>query len=162
MLTACGTMQSILKSSFPYTANLVIPAAVDVGKSYTVIDTATSLDQSFSKDGNNANKINAVRIISAKLEAVTPADFNLGQLAWVEIYMSKMDGKDEDRVAYRKDINPTAGNSLVLDIDNAHFLDEVVRQPGVRVRMVYKLRNKTTTDVNLRVILNIAAYPGGQ
>jgi hypothetical protein len=76
--------------------------------------------------------------------------------------MSKMDGKDEDRVAYRKDINPTAGNSLVLDIDNAHFLDEVVRQPGVRVRMVYKLRNKTTTDVNLRVILNIAAYPGGQ
>jgi hypothetical protein len=55
----------------------VIPAAVDVGKSYTVIDTATSLDQSFSKDGNNANKINAVRIISAKLEAVNPADFNL-------------------------------------------------------------------------------------
>jgi hypothetical protein len=119
--------------------------------------TATSYDQSFSKSGNDADKINAVRIISAKLQATDPSDYNIGQIASVEVYLSRMDGKDEDMVASRRDISPNVGNSLVLDIDNTHFLDDLVRQPGVRVRMVYKLRSKTTVAVNLHVVLNIAA-----
>lgn len=161
-LTACGTMQSIVKSSFPYTANLVIPATSETGKQYSAISTANSIDQSFVKGGNDANNVNAVRIISAKLQSVEPSDFNIGQLASVEIYMAKTDGKGEEMVASRKDIGPNVGNSLVLDIDNAHFLDELVRQPSVRIRMAYKLRTKASTDISLHVVLGIAAYPSGQ
>jgi hypothetical protein len=161
-LTACGTMQSIVKSSFPYTANLVIPSTSEAGKQYSSISTANSIDQSFVKGGNDANNVNAVRIISAKLQCVEPSDFNISQLASVEIYMGKADGKDEEMVASRKDIGPNVGNSMVLDIDNTHFLDELVRQPSIRIRMVYKLRGKASTDVNLHVILGIAAYPSGQ
>ncbi|MES2275390.1 MAG: hypothetical protein V4592_05170 [Bacteroidota bacterium] len=161
-LTACGTMQSIVKSSFPYTANVVIPATAETGKEFSSTGTANSFDQIFVKDGNDANNVNAVRIVSAKLQATDPSDFNIGQIVSVQIYVSKTDGKDEEMVASRKDINPNIGNSLVLDIDNTHFLDELIRQPSLRVRMAYKLRNKTTTDVNLHVVLNIAAYPNNQ
>lgn len=158
-LSACGTMQSIVRSTFPYTADVEIPGKGEAGKEYSATSTATSFDQIFVKDGNDANNINAVRIISAKLQATNPVDFNIGQLSSVQVYLAKMDGKDEDMVASRKDINPTIGNSLVLDIDNAHFLDELVRQPSLRVRIVYKLRENITKSVNLHVVLNIAAYP---
>jgi hypothetical protein len=161
-LTACGTMQSIVKSTFPYTTTLVIPRTSEAGKEYSSVSTATSFDQNFVKGGNDANNINAVRIISAKVQATDPSDFNIGQLAYVQIYVSKTDGKGEEMVASRKDINPTVGNSLVLDIDNSHFLDELIRQPSLRVRMAYKLRNKTTKDVSLHVVLSIAAYPNQQ
>lgn len=161
-LSACGTMQSIVKSSFPYTANVEIPGGGVAGKEYSATSTANSFDQVFVKDGSDADNINAVRIISAKLLATEPTDFNIGQLTSVQVYLSKMDGRDEAMVASRKDINPTIGNSLVLDIDNAHFLDELVRQPNLRVRVVYKLRNNLTKGVNLHVVLSIAAYPNKQ
>lgn len=154
-------MQSIVKSSFPYTTILTIPSTAEAGKVYSTYSTAKSFDLNFFRKGNNANKVNAVRIISAKLQAVNPSDYNIGQMEEVEIYMSKNDGKNEEMVASRRDINLNTGNMLVLDIDNSHFLDELVREPSVRVRMAYKLRNKSYTDINLHVILSITAYPNG-
>ncbi|MBE9667991.1 hypothetical protein [Mucilaginibacter boryungensis] len=158
-LSACGTMQSIVKSSFPYTATLTISHTADVGKEYSAMSTANSFDQNFAKGGNDAAYVNAVRIISAKLQSTDPSDFNIGQLASLQVYVSKIDGKGEEMVASRKNINPTIGNSLVLDIDNTHFLDEIVRESNVRVRLVYKLRNAIHTDVKLHLVMNIAAYP---
>jgi len=161
-LTACGTMQSIVKSSFPYTTTLVIPNTSEVGKEYSAINTATSFDQNFSRDGNNANNVNAVRMVSAKLQATSPSDYNIGSIASVKIYMAKADGSGEAMVASRTDIGANVGNSIVLDIDNTHFLDELVRQPSIRVRMAYKLRNKAATDISFHIVLSVTAYPNRQ
>lgn len=161
-LSACGTMESIVKSSFPYTTTLMIAKTSQPGKEYSAVNEAQSLDQSFRKNGNNADKIDAVHIISAQLRAAgSNADYNIGQLSSVQVYMSKADGKDEVMVASQKNISPTAGNSMTLDIDNSHFLDELVRQPSVNVRMKYKLRDKVSKDINLKVILNVTGYPKG-
>lgn len=155
-------MESIVKSTFPYTTDVMIAKTAQPGKEYSSVNEASSLDQSFSKSGNNAGKIDAVHIISAQIQAASPnADYNIGQLASVKVYMSKADGKDEVMVASRKDISPTEGNSMLLDIDNSHFLDELVREPSVNVRMKYQLRNKTSKDISLRVILNVTGYPKG-
>jgi hypothetical protein len=62
-------------------------------------------------------------------------------------------------VAIRKDITANVGNSVVLDIDNSHFLDEIVREPSARIRMVYLLRKAVSTDVELKVSLSIGAEP---
>ncbi|QKJ31815.1 hypothetical protein HQ865_19265 [Mucilaginibacter mali] len=159
-LSACGTMQSIVKSSFPYTANVEIPGNGMAGKQYTAVSTASSADQAFMK--HDADNINAVRIVSAKLQAIDPTDFNIGQMESVQVYISKTDGKGATMVASRKNINPTIGNSLVLDIDNAHFLDELVREPSLQVKLVYKLRQNIAKGVNLHVVLSIAAYPNRQ
>jgi len=156
-LGSCGMLQSIVKSTFPYTANLVIPASVTVGEPHTAISIANSFDQDFTKDGNNANRISEVRIISAKLQSKDPSDYNIGNIESLRVYMAKADGSEEVLVAVRKDITPNVGNSIVLDIDNSHFLDDLVREPSVRVRMVYLLRKGANVDVNLKVSLGIGS-----
>ncbi len=62
-------------------------------------------------------------------------------------------------VAERNDIGANAGNNVVLDIDNSHMLDELVREPAIRVRMAYKVRKGFKTDASLHVVLGLAAYP---
>lgn len=153
----CGTMQRMIKSSFPYTATLTVPASAKVGATQSAISTGTSFDQNFSKSGNNATRLNNVRIVSAKLKSTNPSSYNIGDLSSVKIYVSKADGSDEVLVASRTDISPTAGNNVSLDIDNTNSLDEHVRQPNIRVRMIYKLRKQADVDVSLHVVLDVTA-----
>ncbi|MHB8207754.1 hypothetical protein [Mucilaginibacter sp.] len=159
VFSGCGMFESVVKSTFPYTTSLTIPASSEPGKQYTAINMATSYDQNFTKDGNNANHIGEVMVVSAKLRSIDPAGFNIGNLEYVKFYMSKHDGSDEILVASRTDITKGVGNSMVLDIDNSNFLDQLVRQPDVRIRMVYKLRNTVETDVTLKLLLGLSAYP---
>jgi hypothetical protein len=157
--SSCAMFQSIVKSSFPYTTTLVIPASSHAGNDYSAISMANSFDQNFTKSGDNGDRITLVRIVSAKLMSTDPSDYNIGNLSSVRIYLSKEDGKDEILVAQRNDIGANAGNNVVLDIDNSHMLDELVRQPGIRVRMAYKVRKSFSSDASLHVILGLAAYP---
>jgi hypothetical protein len=159
---SCGMMQSIVKSTFPYTATLVIPATAETGKSYAAVSLANSFDQNFSPGGNNGNNVSEVSIISARLESTEPADFNLGNIKSVKIYMATVDGKDEILVAQRNPIASDTGNIMALDVDNAIFLDKLVRQSAIKVKMVYELRKKTDADVSLHLILSINAYPAAK
>jgi len=121
---------------------------------------ATSFDQNFRK--KNGDRITMVRIVSAKLMSTEPADFNLGNIAEVRIYLSKDDGQDEIMVASRSDIGANVGNDVVLDIDNSHMLDELVRESQIRVRMTYKMRKAIKVDVSVQVVLGLAAYPASR
>ncbi|HWD86998.1 MAG TPA: hypothetical protein VG367_02655 [Mucilaginibacter sp.] len=155
----CAMFQSVVKSSFPYTATLTVPAAAQAGAESSAISTANSFDQNFSKNGRMADRITLVRIVSAKLMSVDPTDYNIGNLSSVRIYLSKGNGDDEMLVAQRSDISPNAGNNIVLDIDNSKMLDELVREPSIRVRMAYKVRQSYRIDANVHVVLGLAAYP---
>src|ERR1700712_4525318 len=103
-ISGCAMFQSIVKSTFPYTATLTIPATSEPGAEYTATSMATSYDQNFTKDGNNASRTGDARVVSAKLRSIEPSDFNIGNLLNVKFYMSKPDGKDEVLVASRTDI----------------------------------------------------------
>ena len=155
-------MQSVVKSSFPYTATLTIPAEAELSTHHSAISSATSFDQNFFKDGNDGNRVSEVSIVSAKLESTTPTDFNIGNISSVKVYVSKQDGSDEVLVASRADIASGTGNMLNLDIDNSHFLDQLVRQHDIRIRMDYQLRKKSTVDVSLHLVLGLNAYPSGK
>ena len=157
VLNGCAMYQSAIKSSFPYTSTLVVPASSKAGSTGSAISTATSFDQNFRK--NNANRIKMVRIVSAKLMSIEPAGYNLGNLSEVRIYLSDNEGQDEIMVASRSDIGANVGNNVVLDIDNSNMLDELVREPEIRVRMAYKVRKASKTDASVQVVLGLAAYP---
>jgi hypothetical protein len=158
----CAMMQSIVKSTFPYTTTLEIPKSSAVGVELSVTSVATSFDQDFKKDGNNADKVSEVRMVSATMESRDPSDFNIGNLVWVKVYMAKADSTDEVLVASRIDITQGVGNSMVLDIDNSTFLDQRVREPKVRIRMAYQLRNHIDVDANLHLVLGLGAFPNKQ
>jgi hypothetical protein len=157
-ITGCGTMQSMVKSSFPYTTTLTIPASTQVGENHSAMGPASSFDQNFFK---SANHINAVKIISAELRSVTPADFDLGNIKSVKIYLSKGDDSNGILVASQNNIPIDAGNTITLTVDNTNFLDRFVREPDVKIKMLYQLRKEVPVETSLMIALNISAYPVG-
>jgi hypothetical protein len=159
VVSGCAMYQSIVKSSFPYTSTLTISSAAQPGTETWAVNMANSFDQNFARKGNDADKITLVRVINAKLMATNPADYNIGNISSVKIYLSKEDGSDEVLIAQRDNISETAGNEVALITDNSKFLDQLVRERNIRVRMMYKVRQSVNRDVNVQVVLGLSAYP---
>ena len=162
VMAGCGMVQSIVKSTLPYTTTLTIPASAGAGTPQSAISMAKSFEQNFSISGKGGQYISEVSVISAKLESTEPATYNLGNLSSVKIYVSKADGKDEVLIAFKTDISFTNGNTLILDTDNKRFLDQLVREKEIRVRMAYTVRQKANVDVNVFLALGVNAYPAGR
>ena len=155
--SGCATVQSIIKSTFPYTATLVIPASGSSGTVLTATSAASSFDQIFGNQ-TGTDYIKEVRVTSVRLDASNPSTQNLGVFKSVKIFLINGSGA-EVMVASRNDVSENIGNNLVLDIDNSRFLDEYVKGSNLRVRMEYVLRNNLTSDVSVRAAINFSSVP---
>ena len=156
-VSSCATLQSIVKSTFPYTSTLVIPASSQTGRTFSATSTASSIDQIFTGSGSNTSQISQVRMATAKIEAVSPASQNLGIFKSVKVYL--MNGSSEVLVASRNDISSTVGSSLVLDIENSRFIDEYLKSGSVRVRLDYILQSGLSVDLSVRASLGFNTSP---
>jgi len=160
LLTGCATVQSIVRSSFPYTATLIIPSSSNVNSTLSARSSATSFDQIFTGKTTSNENIKEVRISSAKITASSPANQNLAVFRSIRVFISQGDGSSEVLVANRTDISPNAGNSLVLDIDNSKFLDAYLKSSSVRVRMEYTLKERLNVDLSVKASLGFSVSPG--
>ncbi len=156
-VTSCATLQSLVKSTFPYTSTLIIPASSQTGRTFSSTSSASSIDQIFSGSGSNTSQISQVRMSSAKVEAVSPSNQNLGVFKSIRIYL--LNGSNEILVASRNDVSSTSGSSLVLDIDNSKFLDDYVKSGNVRVRMDYVLQSGLNVDLSVKASLGFNTSP---
>lgn len=156
-ISSCATLQSIVKSTFPYTATLIVPANQGTGKSYSATSSASSLDQIFTGSNSNTDQISQVRISSAKIESVNPSNQKLGVFKSIRVYL--LNGNTEVMVASRSDIASTAGNSLVLDIDNSRFLDSYLKNGPVRIRVDYILQSNLSVDLSIKASLGFNTTP---
>lgn len=156
-VTSCATLQSIVKSTFPYTSTLIIPATSQTGRTFSATSTASSIDQIFTGSGSNTSQITQVRMASAKIEAVSPSGQNLGVFKSVKVYL--LNGSNEVLVASRNDVSATSGSLLVLDIDNSKFLDDYVKSGTLRVRMDYVLQSGLNVDLSVKASLGFNSSP---
>ncbi|MBE7176816.1 MAG: hypothetical protein INR69_10445 [Mucilaginibacter polytrichastri] len=156
----CGTVQSIVKSTFPYTTTLVIHSSEKTDTELSVKSSATSFDQIFTATGNNATQVKDVRIATARVSASNPANLQFGRFKSIKVYIAKSNGSNEIMVASRSDIGSGAGNNLQLDVDNAKFLDEYLRGSSMRVRIAYVLRDTLDKDASIKCSLGFSASPG--
>jgi len=154
-LVSCGTVQSLVQNTFPYTANVLISTGVPADKEVSSTATASNVQTWFG--GNNDAKIKDVRISDAKISVVSPSGGNLSALKSVKVYVSSS-GTGEKLVASRSNISSNAG-SLNLDLNDTGFLDSVVKSSGLTVRTVYELKNQTSSDMNLKIALNFSSVP---
>ncbi|WP_256002445.1 MULTISPECIES: hypothetical protein [Pedobacter] len=159
-LLGCATVQSIIKSTFPYTATVVVPADTPAGKVVTASFAASSFDEIF---GNKEGKsyVRDVVMASARLTAVKPGDQNLGIFRSVKLYLSNGAGY-QIMVASRSDIQENIGPVLALDIDNTKILDTYLMGEDLHIRIEYILRSKSESDVSLRASLGFVAAPNPQ
>ncbi|MEJ7557172.1 MAG: hypothetical protein WKF66_02620 [Pedobacter sp.] len=156
-ITGCATVQSIIKSTLPYTATLVIPASGKANTTTSAKSSATSIDQVFGNQ-NGTSYIKDVRIASAKLTAYNPTSASLGMFKSVNLYISS-GSSGEILVASRTDVQANIGSDLVLDIDNSRFLDNYIQGGSISVRLEYVLRNNATTDVSVKTSLSFTSVP---
>ena len=157
IITACATVQSLVRSTIPYTATLIIPAGTSTTGSHSAVSPASSADQIFG--GSSNTQIKEVRISNARLEASSPSGQNLGMFSSIRLYLSRGDGSGEVLVASRNDVSANAGTGIVLDIDNSRFLDDIIKSSTARVRIEYVLRNSLNTDVSVRATLGFTSNP---
>ncbi|HYK76016.1 MAG TPA: hypothetical protein VEV16_03505 [Daejeonella sp.] len=162
VLAGCATMQSIVRSTFPYTATLMIPAGAKANTTLSVSSDASSFDQIFTGQGSTNQGVKEVRIASAKIDASNPSNQNLGAFKSIHIYISRSDGSHEALVASRTDIAPNVGTNLVLDIDNSRFLDDYIKGPAMRIRMEYVLRQPLNMDASVKASLGFSAAPANR
>lgn len=155
IISGCATVQSIVRSTFPYSATLIIPASTNTGSNRSAVSTLTSVDQIFTGQGTTGSS-QSLRIASARLNSVNPSGQNLGIFSSVRIFLTRSDGSGETLIASRNDISSGTGNSLVLDIDNSRFLDDYINGGGARVRMEYVLRQSLNVDLSVRATLNFS------
>lgn len=154
-LVSCGTVQSLVQNTFPYTTNVLVSTGVPADKEVSSTATATNVQTWFG--GNNNAQIKDVRISDAKVSVVSPSGGNLSALKSIKIYVSSS-GTKERLVASRSPISTNAA-SLNLDLNDTGFLDEVVKSSGLTVRAVYELKNQTSSDMNLKIALNFSSVP---
>ncbi|PQA91679.1 hypothetical protein B0A69_17950 [Chryseobacterium shigense] len=155
VVVSCGTVQSLVQNTFPYTANVLVSTGVPADKEVSSTSTATNVQTWFG--GNNNAKIKDVRISDAKISVVSPSGGNLSAVKSVKVYVSSS-GTQEKLVASRSNIT-TDSSSLNLDLNDTGYLDEVVKSSGLTVRTVYELKNQTTSDMNLKIALNFNSVP---
>ena len=68
IFTGCSTVQSIIRSTFPYTAIFVIPATSKINAEQSATSQASSFDQIFTGQASNTESIRDVRVISVKID----------------------------------------------------------------------------------------------
>jgi hypothetical protein len=154
---ACNTVQSIIKSTFPYTATLLITAGTKGNSLSVATSTAGSFDQIFGNDNASAY-IKEVKVAAARLDASSPSKQNMGIFKSVKLYIVNGSGA-EVMVASRSDVAENIGSNLVLDIDNSRFVDDYVKGSDLRIKMAYVLRDNLTSDVSVRAAINLSASP---
>lgn len=155
VLVSCGTVQSLVQNTFPYTANVLVSTGVPADKEVSSKATATNVQTWFG--GNNNAKIKDVRISEAKISVASPSGGNLSAFKSIKVYISS-GGTNERLVASRSNMSSNS-NSLSLDLNDTGFLDEVVKSTGLTVRTVYELKNQTSSDMNIKIALNFSSIP---
>lgn len=159
IFTGCSAVQSIIRSTFPYTANLVVPATAKVNTEQSATSQASSFDQIFTGQGSNTESIKDVRVASVKIDASSPSGQSLGVFKSVKIYISRGDSSKELLVATRNDIATTVGSSIMLDADTTLLLDDYIKGSTVRIRIEYVLRNAISSDINLKASIGFNVAP---
>ncbi len=155
----CAAVQSIVRSTFPYTATLYIPSSSKTGSALSVISQASSFDQIITGQGSNTEAVKDIRMSSARLDATSPSDQNMGVFKTIRLYILRGDSSTEVLVASRDDIGTSVGRSIMLDIDNSRALDEFIKGSTVRVRMEYILRDPLPADLTLKTSLGFSVTP---
>jgi|688.fasta_scaffold62667_3 hypothetical protein len=159
ILSGCSAIQSIVRSTFPYTATLSVPLSSSIDVVQSVTGQASSFDQIFTGQGSNTKAIKDIRLSTVKLEATFPSGQSFGVFKSLKIYISRGDSSLEQLIATRDNIASTIGGSIMLDADTTILLDEFIKESTVRIRLEYVKRDVTNADITIKASMDFNAAP---
>lgn len=154
-LVSCGTVQSLVQSTFPYTTNVLVSSGVPAGQEISSTSTASSVAQFF---GDANSMVQDIRISSANLSVSSPTGAGLGNFRSVKVYLSG-NNTGEVLVASRSDIGDNVGDNVTLDPASTQTLDHIIKSGSAKARVAYVLKRNSTQDMNLRVSMRFSSVP---
>lgn len=153
---SCGTVQSIVQNTVPYTTNVLVSSGVPGNQEISVTSSATSFAQYV---GAGTSMVQDIRISSAKATATNlSTNGELGIFKSIKVYLSG-NNTGEILVAQRTDIGSNIGNTLNLDPDTSKILDQIEKIGSVKARIAYVLKNTATNDTNLTISMRFSSIP---
>lgn len=152
---SCGTVQSIVQNTVPYTTQFLVPSGTPAEQEYDNISGATSFAQYV---GAGTDMVRDIRISSVKVASSGSLYQDLGMFKSIQVYLSG-NNTEEVLAAERKDIGNNIGNVLNMDPDRSKLLDEVVKTGSVKARVVYVLKEKAPVDKNFTVTMKFTSIP---
>jgi len=158
-LAGCAAVQSLVRSTFPYTATVTVPAGGKPGTAQSVTAMASSFDQIFTGQTSNTSAVKDIRLSSVRVDVNSPAGQSLRIFKSIKIYISRGDSYKEHLIAASNDIPSSTASSLLLDADTQTLLDEYIKGSTVRVRLEYELREGLLRDIVLKASLGFDALP---
>lgn len=154
-MISCGTVQSIVQNTVPYTTQFLVPSGKQAAQEYDNVSSASSFAQYV---GAGTDMVRDIRISSVKVTASGSAAVDLGIFKSIKVMLSG-NNTDEVLVAERKDIGNNIGKTINLDPDTSKVLDEIVKTGSVKARVVYVLKNNVTNDAHLSVTMKFTSIP---
>lgn len=159
VMSSCATVQSLVRSTFPYTSTMTVPASSKAQTVQSVSGMAAGFDQVLTGQTSNTSAIKDVRLLSVKLEINSLVNQSLSVFKTIKIYISRGDSRKEHLIAASTDVPSTASGVLVLDADTQTLLDEYIKGSTVRLRLEYELREQISTDIVIKTSLGLDASP---
>ncbi len=152
---SCGTVQSIIQNTVPYTTQFLVPSGKQASQEYDHISSASSFAQYV---GAGTDMVKDIRITSVKVSTSGAKAVDMGMFKSIKVLLSG-NNTDEVLIAERKDIGNNIGNTINLDPDTSKVLDEVVKTGSVKARVVYVLKNNVSNDAHFSITMNFTSTP---
>ena len=150
---SCGTVQSVVQNTVPYTTQFLVPSGKQASQEYDNISSASSFAQYV---GAGTDMVKDIRISSVKVTTNGNTAVDLGIFKSIKVLLSG-NNTDEVLIAERKDIGNNIGKTINLDPDTSKVLDEIVKTGSVKARVVYVLKNNTSNDAHLSLTMKFTS-----
>lgn len=155
VVASCGTVQSMVQNTVPYTTQFLVPSGTAAARENDNISAASSVAQYV---GAGTDLVKDIRVSGVKVTASSNKSPDLGMFRNIKVYLSG-NNTQEILVAERKDIGNNIGTTINLDPDTSQVLDEVVKTGSVKARVVYVLKETAPADTNLTVTMKFTSLP---
>ncbi len=160
--SSCNQLDKLTQFDMSYESSVTIPstAGVDLPFNLFTPDITTNSEQKFSVNNTKKDLIDEISLKSMELQITAPGDGTFSFLKSVDIYI-KADGLSELKIAWKDNIDTSAGNLIQLDTSNDNLKDYILKDSfSLRVQTVtdelinqdYDIKVTSTFHVNAKIL----------
>lgn len=152
VLITVSCKKKLTQFEIDYTSEVVVPSSLGqfIPVSLYTPDVTTNSSYEFESNDTRKDLINSIYLNNLTLTITSPSGETFSFLNEVELFMESP-GTAEQRIAYKTDIPPSQGTTLVCDLENVD-LQEYIKDDSFTIRL------RTTTDETIPQDVHIQIY----
>lgn len=146
----CKQVRELLRFNVNFTQDFTIPKGGVPGASVNIGSEVPVDENTFKNKGTALALVEEIRINKIKLTIIEPSGQTFRFLETINIFISKADGTDEQKIAFKDPVSPDIANVLELDTDQGPVLDDYFKANKFKFRIEAKLRRAVEANLKVR------------